>query len=256
MFRLQKVGQGVASRRRLAASTCAKQGKPGPCAEQCGTQAASCRVIPHRQKVCGPLARIFVGVRLGARSRNRTGKGLLPADFKSDASTSFAIRAGRCAGARRLAGSPPRTHAVRRAWEPPKTNRALFPGPCRRPAGPAVFGAGNESCTRALSRCSQTLPSLKGLIERLNFNLILRPKQQPLSTDRYRRPRTIPSRAAPHATPHRSRAVEQARHSHHRMPATACRPNWACTYTDGSQTRPDFARQRGSGSSFSERPER
>lgn len=30
---------------------------------------------------------------VGARSRNRTGMGLPPADFKSDASTSFAIRA-------------------------------------------------------------------------------------------------------------------------------------------------------------------
>ena len=30
----------------------------------------------------------------GARSRNRTGMGLPPADFKSDASTNFAIRAG------------------------------------------------------------------------------------------------------------------------------------------------------------------
>ena len=31
----------------------------------------------------------------GARSRNRTGMALRPADFKSDASTSFAIRARR-----------------------------------------------------------------------------------------------------------------------------------------------------------------
>ena len=31
--------------------------------------------------------------RTGARSRNRTGMALRPADFKSDASTSFAIRA-------------------------------------------------------------------------------------------------------------------------------------------------------------------
>jgi hypothetical protein len=39
----------------------------------------------------------------GARSRNRTGTTLRSADFKSDASTSFAIRAGR--QVRRLAGS-------------------------------------------------------------------------------------------------------------------------------------------------------
>lgn len=36
---------------------------------------------------------VFRGVHCGARSRNRTGMALRPADFKSDASTSFAIRA-------------------------------------------------------------------------------------------------------------------------------------------------------------------
>lgn len=34
------------------------------------------------------------GLRFGARSRNRTGMASRPADFKSDASTNFAIRAG------------------------------------------------------------------------------------------------------------------------------------------------------------------
>lgn len=53
---------------------------------------------------------------VGARSRNRTGMGLPPADFKSDASTSFAIRA--CSAAPIVAhpqGCGPIVQAGRRA---------------------------------------------------------------------------------------------------------------------------------------------
>ena len=110
------------------------------------------------------------------------------------------------------------------------------------------IGAGNESCTRTLSRCSQTLPSLKwGSVKASIVTLFFA-----LSNNHFPQTATdvqglIPSRTAPHATPHRSRVIEQAMYSHHRMPTTASHPNWACTYTDGSQTQPDFACQRGSG---------
>ncbi len=38
-------------------------------------------------------SKVYSRSAVGARSRNRTGMGLPPADFKSDASPSFAIRA-------------------------------------------------------------------------------------------------------------------------------------------------------------------
>lgn len=77
--------------------------------------------------------------------------------------------------------------------------------PCRAetkkgPEGPSfsipaeariLFGAGNESCTRALSLCFPITFSTVVISEELNYSLVFRPRQQSSSNHFHQRPRMI-----------------------------------------------------------------
>ncbi|HFQ7404774.1 TPA: hypothetical protein ACHSXF_001294, partial [Pseudomonas aeruginosa] len=54
-----------------------------------------------------------------------------------------------------------------------------------------MFGAGNESCTRALSLCFPITFSTVVISEELNYSLVFRPRQQSSSNHFHQRPRMI-----------------------------------------------------------------
>lgn len=58
--------------------------------------------------------------------------------------------------------------------------------PCK-----SIFGAGNESCTRALSLCFPITFSTVVISEELNYSLVFRPRQQSSSNHFHQRPRMI-----------------------------------------------------------------
>ena len=135
----------------------------------------------------------------GARSRDRTGMASRPADFKSDASTSFAIRAMGAA-----ASAQARHSATGLA-------RKRSTAACRYDKAPDTgalsmqLGAGNETCTRRISRCFPNPFFAEVASEDLNCSLIFHPRQQDLpknSTDLYRPARSTP---APHSALRRRR---------------------------------------------------
>ncbi len=55
----------------------------------------------------------------------------------------------------------------------------------------SIFGAGNESCTRALSLCFPITFSTVVISEELNYSLVFRPRQQSSSNHFHQRPRMI-----------------------------------------------------------------
>ncbi|WBI20935.1 hypothetical protein PALA22_04194 [Pseudomonas aeruginosa] len=55
----------------------------------------------------------------------------------------------------------------------------------------SIFGAGNESCTRALSLCFPNTFSTVVISEELNYSLVFRPRQQSSSNHFHQRPRMI-----------------------------------------------------------------
>lgn len=55
----------------------------------------------------------------------------------------------------------------------------------------SIFGAGNESCTRALSLCFPITFSTVVISEDLNYSLVFRPRQQSSSSGIHQRPRTF-----------------------------------------------------------------
>lgn len=74
-----------------------------------------------------------------------------------------------------------------------KRAEALFSTMCRLCTAVCTFtyGAGNESCTRALSLCFPITFSTVLISEELNYSLVFRPRQQSSSSGIHQRPRTF-----------------------------------------------------------------
>lgn len=107
-----------------------------------------------------------------------------PADFKSDASTSFAIRAM----GRRIRSSASFCHST--LPEKPQKPASGYDKAPDTGALSMQLGAGNESCTRALSLCFPINFSAVVSSEGLNSSLVFFPRQQSSSTNFHQRPRT------------------------------------------------------------------
>ncbi len=95
------------------------------------------------------------------------------------------------------------TAGLERQNEASKGDQDEQPGAQKRKKGPKalfsstqaetwiMFGAGNESCTRALSLCFPITFSTVVISEELNYSLVFRPRQQSSSNHFHQRPRMI-----------------------------------------------------------------